>query len=127
MRCSREMHELCLPQSKTPAGSPGLRAINLAAGCIPPLPYRTGGRKCLPPVSACRLGWRGIWRGSALGRAAMTERPFPDRSEERRVGKSVSVRVDLGGRRIIKKKKIIKQYKKLTITQNTYTYMMIEK
>src|SRR3546814_19226702 len=27
------------------------------------------------------------------------------RSEERRVGKSVSVRVDLGGRRIIKKKK----------------------
>src|SRR3546814_9155922 len=28
-----------------------------------------------------------------------------DRSEERRVGKSVSVRVDLGGRRIIKKKK----------------------
>src|SRR3546814_13283529 len=29
----------------------------------------------------------------------------PDRSEERRVGKSVSVRVDLGGRRIIKTKK----------------------
>src|SRR3546814_12185121 len=28
----------------------------------------------------------------------------PVRSEERRVGKSVSVRVDLGGRRIIKKK-----------------------
>src|SRR3546814_13484929 len=28
-----------------------------------------------------------------------------NRSEERRVGKSVSVRVDLGGRRIIKKKK----------------------
>src|SRR3546814_15665494 len=30
------------------------------------------------------------------------------RSEERRVGKSVSVRVDLGGRRIIKKKNKIK-------------------
>src|SRR3546814_15134598 len=30
---------------------------------------------------------------------------FEYRSEERRVGKSVSVRVDLGGRRIIKKKK----------------------
>src|SRR3546814_19316356 len=29
-----------------------------------------------------------------------------DRSEERRVGKSVSVRVDLGGSRIIKKKKV---------------------
>src|SRR3546814_15779937 len=34
------------------------------------------------------------------------------RSEERRVGKSVSVRVDLGGRRIIKKKKIKKTTKK---------------
>src|SRR3546814_18397553 len=33
------------------------------------------------------------------------------RSEERRVGKSVSVRVDLGGRRIIKKKKIKKYVK----------------
>src|SRR3546814_8382894 len=31
---------------------------------------------------------------------------FDQRSEERRVGKSVSVRVDLGGRGIIKKKKI---------------------
>src|SRR3546814_15107071 len=31
--------------------------------------------------------------------------PASSRSEERRVGKSVSVRVDLGGRRIIKKKK----------------------
>src|SRR3546814_18574189 len=30
-----------------------------------------------------------------------------ERSEERRVGKSVSVRVDLGGRRILKKKKNI--------------------
>src|SRR3546814_20973369 len=29
-----------------------------------------------------------------------------ERSEERRVGKSVSVRVDLGGRSIIKKKKV---------------------
>src|SRR3546814_13094771 len=33
----------------------------------------------------------------------------PGRSEERRVGKSVSVRVDLGGRRIIKKKNINQQ------------------
>src|SRR3546814_8467714 len=30
---------------------------------------------------------------------------FEERSEERRVGKSVSVRIDLGGGRIIKKKK----------------------
>src|SRR3546814_14423260 len=32
-----------------------------------------------------------------------------DRSEERRVGKGVSVRVALGGRRIIKKKQIFKE------------------
>src|SRR3546814_4221943 len=32
-------------------------------------------------------------------------RAIRNRSEERRVGKSVSVRVDLGGRRIIKKQK----------------------
>src|SRR3546814_12584031 len=50
------------------------------------------------------------------------------RSEERRVGKSVSVRVDLGGRRIIKKKK--KEKEKITETnsqhnntcQNTYAH-----
>jgi hypothetical protein len=44
-------------------------------------PYRIGlaGANACLPVSACRLGWREIWRGSALGRAvAMTERPFPD-------------------------------------------------
>src|SRR3546814_13493524 len=35
------------------------------------------------------------------------------RSEERRVGKSVSVRVDLGGRRIIKKKTTAPKYKQL--------------
>src|SRR3546814_19614481 len=36
--------------------------------------------------------------------------PPPERSEERRVGKSVSVRVDLGGRRIIKKKNTLQMY-----------------
>src|SRR3546814_12617042 len=38
-----------------------------------------------------------------------------NRSEERRVGKSVSVRVDLGGRRIIKKKKQYEQNTPKTI------------
>src|SRR3546814_15008145 len=33
------------------------------------------------------------------------------RSEERRVGKSVSVRVDLGGRRIIKKKTVKQKHR----------------
>src|SRR3546814_20284486 len=47
-------------------------------------------------------------------------RPRFPRSEERREGKSVSVRVDLGGRRIIKKKKIkenIKEKKHETQTR----------
>src|SRR6056297_3986257 len=57
----------------------------------------TGGQTCALPISptcwppsrrSCWAAW--CWAG---------------RSEERRVGKSVSVRVDLGGRRIIKKKK----------------------
>src|SRR3546814_14269758 len=39
---------------------------------------------------------------------------FDERSEERRVGKSVSVRVDLGGRRIIKKKNNRKKHHKHT-------------
>src|SRR3546814_13728309 len=38
---------------------------------------------------------------------------FPRRSEERRVGKSVSVRVDHGGGHIIKKKKKIRRWQKL--------------
>src|SRR3546814_13254654 len=41
---------------------------------------------------------------------------FWTRSEERRVGKSVSVRVDLGGRRIIKKKNIRDQVINIMIT-----------
>src|SRR3546814_4729438 len=45
-------------------------------------------------------GSASIWR-SAAARSICSR----TRSEERRVGKSVSVRVDLGGRRIIKKKK----------------------
>src|SRR3546814_20972353 len=39
------------------------------------------------------------------------------RSEERRVGKSVSVRVDLGGRRIIKKKKKNKKKRNIYTTK----------
>src|SRR3546814_6373269 len=56
-------------------------------------------------VQAARLiGW------ALTGRVAARPTPLSVsgerwRSEERRVGKSVSVRVDLGGRRILKKKK----------------------
>src|SRR3546814_12317047 len=51
---------------------------------------------------------------SQEGRAQRFFQVFDPRSEERRVGKGVSVRVDLGGRRIIKK-----QTNK-TSKQNTY-------
>src|SRR3546814_11592248 len=44
------------------------------------------------------VNWRGAVRRRNIRPASLW------RSEERRVGKSVSVRVDLGGRRIIKKK-----------------------
>src|SRR3546814_13982597 len=44
----------------------------------------------------------------------------PARSEERRVGKGVSVRVDLGGRRIIKKKKKQTRYTSYIITTIKY-------
>src|SRR3546814_18075949 len=40
----------------------------------------------------------------SLGGKVLGQAP-PDRSEERRVGKECVIRVDLGGRRIIKKKK----------------------
>src|SRR3546814_16019913 len=91
------------------------------------LPDRAWARR-LPryvQVRPCRAGSTGIdprncrdWAGAAYSRRGRTvragkcERPRADRratgshrsSEERRVGKSVSVRVTLGGSRIIKKK-----------------------
>src|SRR3546814_15853326 len=71
------------PPTRNPARPPWPRSGQ-------PLRHREhAGLPCLDP--AVRFGG-GIPRG----------RP---RSEERRVGKGVSVRVDLGGRRIIKKKK----------------------
>src|SRR6056297_3840562 len=68
----------------------------------------TGVQTCALPIST---GQRRTRRSTTA--RSKTERPETRpsrrqptvRSEERRVGKSVSVRVDLGGRRIIKKKK----------------------
>src|SRR3546814_11438185 len=51
------------------------------------------------------------------------------RSEERRVGKSVSVRVDLGGRRIIKEKKMIQSqllYAVSILANQNYSKLRIE-
>src|SRR5881397_4244620 len=59
----------------------------------------TGVQTCALPISDAVA--RGIVAGAAD--AVGTEQAW--RSEERRVGKSVLSRVDLGGRRIMKKKK----------------------
>src|SRR3546814_13653835 len=81
---------------------------------LPPLPQRRGcashfqtdlpGRNCayLRPRFRRKFFDRTLLRLFPPRRAVGIER---DRSEERRVGKDVSVRVDLGGRRIITKKK----------------------
>src|SRR3546814_20558784 len=64
---------------------------------------RTGIPVCVVqcyPAGHGRLRIEHVQEGSVL---VVRDRLRP-RSEERRVGKSVSVRVDLGGRRIIKKK-----------------------
>src|SRR3546814_16032676 len=65
-------------------------------------------RQPRPPGEGSRAigSRRGPWpfRGSGSGRSVHGSRERAARSEERRVGKSVSVSVDLGGRRIIKKK-----------------------
>src|SRR3546814_13947127 len=54
------------------------------------------------------IGLKALWvilLGTSGGNIELLQL-FRDRSEERRVGKSVSVRVDLGGRRIINKNNI---------------------
>src|SRR3546814_14162096 len=66
------------------------------------VPSTSGRRKMTRPPAHIR-------RGSGTGGRKPPRLGWPStpvcRSEERRVGKSVSVRVDLGGRRLIKKKK----------------------
>src|SRR3546814_14034060 len=59
-------------------------------------------RRSAPAYPACRVR-RGT--GPVPTRAAASRKSaVPTRSEERRVGKECEVRVDVGGRRIIKKK-----------------------
>src|SRR3546814_13748011 len=75
---------------------------------------------CRP--AATRAG-RHVTLARRTGRRPSRERTSArTRSEERRVGKSVSVRVDLGGRRIIKKKK-----KRNNTKQSTYKHNRITK
>src|SRR6184192_4668974 len=62
-------------------------------------------------VQTCALPISGILRNKTRWYSfrSITNRrssSLPDRSEERRVGKECNRRVDLGGRRIIKKKKL---------------------
>src|SRR3546814_16873967 len=85
--------------------------------------FATGGLACHRAVAFLTCGQgRGLSSGFTPDKASASprcrgkpsrpqpsrrirRRSWPCRSEERRVGKSVSVRVDLGGRRNIKKKK----------------------
>src|SRR3546814_17417338 len=64
---------------------------------------RRGGRRRSRPRRAQHLPHSRESGGTGLFRHRPAS-PRGRRSEERRVGKSVSVRVDLGGRRILKKK-----------------------
>src|SRR3546814_15998755 len=65
------------PAGYTPAGNPNSASV------------RRGG-------TLRSVNWHSTWKGLLRAR----------RSEERRVGKECSVRVDLGGRRILKKKNL---------------------
>src|SRR6056297_4012513 len=69
--------------------------------------HRTPGPRAEPPRRRPRVPrpWRRPPPGPLPAPQCRGARRDSARSEERRVGKSVSVRVDLGGRRIIKKKK----------------------
>src|SRR3546814_10556021 len=73
----------------------------------------TGVQTCALPISALRAeierhalpsGMEHLVALAIVSGPACAEHQPQTRSEERRVGKSVLVRVDLGGRRIIKKK-----------------------
>src|SRR3546814_7599045 len=70
----------------------------------------TGVQTCALPIfswltSAAKRSIASILRYSAAVISRSTPERSPIRSEERRVGKECVIRVDLGGRRIIKKKK----------------------
>src|SRR3546814_14975177 len=70
---------------------------------------RPAGRARSRPGRGAAGPWRaqsaGCRASPPAGRARRGGSPVPARSEERRVGKEGAVRVDLGGRLIIKKKK----------------------
>src|SRR3546814_15784089 len=70
------------------------------------------------PFNAASTSW--VWPSTCTLGQILAMLPF--RSEERRVGKSVSVRVDLVGRRVIKKKKkqrtnLIQERKRMSLSK----------
>src|SRR3546814_19046554 len=80
-----------------PAAAPGRRTVCVAWGSLSLLVARDLFSSCVLYAPASRFV-----PGCCAPRAGLTG--AGTRSEERRVGKSVSVRVDIGGRRIIKNK-----------------------
>src|SRR3546814_12073026 len=106
--------------SPTPAMVPPVPAAQVKPSIRPSSCSHSSG--AVPSMCALRLAILSNWLAqtapgvsSARRREVCTKCPGlanlvggtrTSRSEERRVGKDVSVRVDLGGRRIIKKKRI---------------------
>src|SRR3546814_18778140 len=105
MRISDWSSDVC--SSDLPVNKAGLRGTNDRSNRASTFAQLAFAIKMQLRSTLGNSGETRCWMNSKpLLRAAM-------RSEERRVGKSVSVRVDLGGRRIIKKnKKTTKQHEK---------------
>src|SRR3546814_13517546 len=84
-------------------GNRGWMVISLGEVDRQPQGYRAGTRRCDRAAAWACLRQRA---GVRARRRGQTARQGPDRDRKRVVsGKSVSVRVDIGGRRIIRKKK----------------------
>src|SRR3546814_20314076 len=98
MRISDWSSDVCSSDllASSAVGDDRHRGTQLGARCTAGI---VRGRPEAAPLRGRRYGKR-----RTDGRAARPRTQRSTRSEERRVGKSVSVRVDLGGRRLIKKK-----------------------
>src|SRR3546814_18052022 len=116
---SRSMNSASLP-STSAIGWPLIVTVTSAAETMPSNSTFTSKGEALRIV-ARSSGYTVV--AAAVKAEVSTVVAVKIRSEERRVGKSVSVRVDLGGRRIIKKKTTEKTMK--TIQKNINSYSVL--
>src|SRR3546814_13669975 len=88
--------------------SPSLPSLdNCGVGIVYDVQPKSGNDDLVKMFTVAVVNQAAALRDVEMANAAETQQAEATaaRSEERRVGKSVSVRVDLGGRRIMKKKK----------------------